>query len=744
MKTQKRSKEAREASRKAYFERLEDLERRVNEFDISRNIKLFSELPLSQETAEGLRENHYIELTDIQKRAIPVALSGRDILGAARTGSGKTIAFLVPVLENLLRKKWTVYDGLGALIISPTRELALQIFQVLCKIGKKHNFSAGLAIGGKDLQEEAQRISRMNIMVCTPGRILQHMDQTSGFDINNLQILVLDETDCILDIGFQKTIDAIIENIPKSRQTLLFSATQTKSVKDLSRISLRNPDYIAVHEKETTSTPPALLQYYSIVLLHDKINTLFGFLKTHLKAKILVFMSTSKQVRFIYETFRRLQPGIPLLHLYGRKKQTSRNLITAQFSTAKHVAMFCTDIAARGLDFPMVDWVLQFDCPENADTYIHRVGRTARFNKTGKALMFLSPSEIKLLEYLEKKKVHMQEIGIKSSKDPEIKYLGQKACLSYLRSIYLQKDKEIFKFEELSIEEFSSKMGLLGLPKIKFLQGSNNKILKNMPQKLQAYLTDKNPEKNNETNKKNISKTKYDRIFKRTNQNVISDHYKKMIENNDLLVNNNSIDDNDDSINDGFINDDFINDDDDFMKIKSLNHHSNIEESVENNFNTFSKRKQKIAMSKKAMLKYRPKGSKLIYDEEGNATDVYKFQDEVSFHQAGTVNDQKTKYLEKEKEKMIENDIMDKIETKEKRRQKRKKKSTIESNITQDNIDNDAEFQCSFDNTDSFQKKQKKWHEKDSDSTKSTIIQVEHLDTLEDYENLALKLLNTH
>lgn len=167
---------------------------------------------------------------------------------------------------------------------------------MLCKIGKKHNFSAGLAIGGKDLQEEAQRISRMNIMICTPGRILQHMDQTSGFDVSNLQILVLDEADCILDMGFQKTIDAIIENIPKNRQTLLFSATQTKRVKDLSRLSLRNPDYIAVHEKEASSTPPTLEQYYSIVLLHEKINALFSFLRTNLKAKVLVFMSTSKQV----------------------------------------------------------------------------------------------------------------------------------------------------------------------------------------------------------------------------------------------------------------------------------------------------------------------------------------------------------------------------------------------------------------------------------------------------------------
>ncbi|KAG5519736.1 hypothetical protein PMAC_000009 [Pneumocystis sp. 'macacae'] len=738
MKIQKRSKQAREASRKAYFEKLRDLEQRVLEFDFSKDVNLFLELPLSEQTAQGLKKNHYITLTDIQKKAIPVALSGRDILAAARTGSGKTIAFLVPILENLLRKKWTVYDGLGALVISPTRELATQIFQVLCKIGEKHNFSAGLAIGGKDLQEEAQRISRMNIMICTPGRILQHMDQTSGFDVSNLQILVLDEADCILDMGFQKTIDAIIENIPNNRQTLLFSATQTKRVKDLSRLSLKNPDYIAVHEKELSSTPPTLQQYYSIVLLHEKINILFGFLRTHLKAKILVFMSTSKQVRFIYEIFRRLQPGIPLLHIYGRKKQVSRSLIISKFSIAKYVVMFCTDIAARGLDFPMIDWVLQFDCPENADTYIHRVGRTARFDKNGKAFMFLCPSETKILEHLEKKKVQIQEIKIKSSekidiskqlqhicfKEPEIKYLGQKAYVSYLRSIYLQKDKEVFKLEDLSIKEFSSKMGLLGVPKIMFLNNIDNKILKNMPKKLQTYLNNKNIEEEDKTNKKGIIKTKYDKMFKRLNQSVISEHYKKVVENTDFLINNSSTDD------------------DEFMKIKKVDSDLN-QEFIENNF-SISKRKQKIATSKKAMLKYRPKGTKLIYDDDGNIYDVYKFQDEASFHKVGTIDDQKTKYIEKEKEKMLENDILDKIETKEKRHQKRKRILSKKENIVEESIDSDTESRISSNVVNVPRKKHIKCFENDLHLKNSSVIEIDHLDTLEDHENLALKLLNVH
>ncbi|QSL66388.1 hypothetical protein MERGE_000767 [Pneumocystis wakefieldiae] len=729
----KKSKKSREILREKYLNELKDLERRINEFDSSRNIRLFSELPLSRQTAEGLKENHYLELTAIQKRAIPVALSGRDILGASRTGTGKTIAFLVP---NLLRKNWGVYDGLGALIISPTRELATQIFKTLCRIGRKHSFSAGLAIGGKNLQEEAERISRMNIMVCTPGRILQHMDQTSGFDIDKLQMLVLDEADRILDMGFQKTIDSIIENLPKNRQTLLFSATQTKSVKDLSRISLKNPDYIAVHDKENSSTPPTLLQYFSIIPLDEKMNILFSFIKTHLKSKIIVFMSTIKQVRFIYETFRHLQPGIVLLHLYGRKKQNSRNLITTQFFTARHAVLFCTDIAARGLDFPMIDWVLQFDCPEDANTYIHRVGRTARYDKSGKALMFLCPSEIKILERLKQKKVQIQEIKIKNSKridiskqlqhicfkDPEIKYLGQRALASYLKSIYLQKDKEVFKFEELSIEEFSSKMGLLGVPKIKFLQGLNSKVLKNEPRKLQKYLNDENMEKNDRIDKKEAVKTKYDKMFKRTNQNVISEHYRKMIEGDDLLI-----------------------DDNDFIKVKKVDHDFN-EEPLENCFKALSKRKQKIALSKKAMLKYRPKGIKLIYDDEGNVSNIYKFQDEASFHKEGPANDQKKKYIQKEEEKMTQNDIIDKQETKEKRHQKRKKVLATERKNRDNTTENDTDTDLlanEDDNESQMQaKRQKRCYDKNN-SRGSSIIEIEHLDTLEDHENLALRLLSS-
>ena len=172
----------------------------------------------------------------------------------------------------------------------------MQIFQVLRKVGSHHTFSAGLLIGGKSLSEEQSRLESINILICTPGRLLQHMDQTASFHAENLQLLILDEADRILDMGFRNTVDAIIEHLPKERQTLLFSATQTSSVRDLARLSLQSPEYIAVHEGASQSTPEGLQGYYIECTLPEKLDTLFGFIKTHLKTKALVFMSSCKQV----------------------------------------------------------------------------------------------------------------------------------------------------------------------------------------------------------------------------------------------------------------------------------------------------------------------------------------------------------------------------------------------------------------------------------------------------------------
>jgi ATP-dependent RNA helicase DDX10/DBP4 len=244
-----------------------------------------------------------------------------------------------------------------------------------------------------------------------------------------------------MDMGFQRTINAVVENLPKQRQTLLFSATQTRSVKDLARLSLKDPEYVAVHEQAEHSTPQKLTQHYVVCELQDKLDILYSFIKTHLKSKVIVFLSSCKQTRFVYESFCKLQPGIPIIHLHGKQKQTKRVDIFRQFTHKQNAVLFCTDIAARGLDFPAVDWVVQLDCPEDAETYIHRAGRTARFDAEGHALLMLVPTEKDgMLEELKNKKVPIEEIKIRANKqqsiqtqlqsfcfqDPEIKYLGQR------------------------------------------------------------------------------------------------------------------------------------------------------------------------------------------------------------------------------------------------------------------------------------------------------------------------------
>jgi ATP-dependent RNA helicase DDX10/DBP4 len=359
-------------------------------------------------------------------------------------------------LERLYLLKWGPMDGLGAVVISPTRELAVQTFTALRDIGKYHNFSAGLVIGGKPLKEEKDRLGRMNILVATPGRLLQHLDSTVGFESAGLKILgepgfgiadvVLDEADRLLDLGFLPALRAIVTHFGShERQTLLFSATQSADLASLAKLSLRDPLYINCNKAgEEGVTPASLEQFYSVIPLPRKLDALWGFVKSHLKMKGVVFVTSGKQVRFIFETFRKLHPGLPVMHLHGKQKQVQRLTIFQRFSTAPTALLVTTDVSARGLDFPSVDWVVQLDCPEDVDTYIHRVGRTARYKAEGKGLIFLCPSEEEgMKKRWEEKGVVVKGIKIKEAKmgnlkqslqnfsfrEPEIKYLGQRVSL---------------------------------------------------------------------------------------------------------------------------------------------------------------------------------------------------------------------------------------------------------------------------------------------------------------------------
>ncbi|NXD80265.1 DDX10 helicase, partial [Halcyon senegalensis] len=457
-------------------------------------IQRFSDFPLSKKTLKGLQEAQYRMVTEIQRQTIGLALQGKDVLGAAKTGSGKTLAFIVPALELLYRHQWTSADGLGVLIISPTRELAYQTFQVLRKVGRNHEFSAGLIIGGKDLKEESEKIHHINMLICTPGRLLQHMDETSYFFASDLQMLILDEADRILDMGFADTMNAIIENLPKKRQTLLFSATQTKSVKDLARLSLKDPEYVWVHEKAKFSTPASLDQNYVVCELQQKVNMLYSFLRSHLKKKTIVFFSSCKEVQYLFRVFCKLQPGLPVLALHGKQQQMKRMEVYTCFVRKKAAVLFATDIAARGLDFPAVNWVIQFDCPEDANTYIHRVGRTARYKEGGEALLVLLPSEEKgMVEQLAQRKVPVSKIKINPEKltdiqkkmqsflaqDQELKEKAQRCFVSYLRSVYLMKNKEVFDVFKLPLTEYALSLGLAMAPRVRFLKKVQKQLCAN-------------------------------------------------------------------------------------------------------------------------------------------------------------------------------------------------------------------------------------------------------------------------
>ncbi|KAG5180717.1 DEAD box helicase [Tribonema minus] len=439
----------------------------------------FSQLPLSRRTLQGLESGKFDSMTEIQAASIPHALAGRDVLGAASTGSGKTLAFLVPLLEKLHRMRWTFGDGLGALVVSPTRELALQIFEVLRVVGGKHLLSAGLIVGGKrDFTEEQAMVSATNILIATPGRLLQHLEQTPGFDASQLQVLVLDEADRLLDMGFREQLNSVLTYLPLQRQTMLFSATQTRSVKDLARLSLNRDtvEYISAQ----------LVQNYVVCELRQKLDVLYSFLKTHIKSKTIVFFSSCAQVRFVHELLCALQPGVPLLALHGKLKQQKRTQIYFDYVRKASAVLFATDVAARGLDFPAVDWVIQADAPEDAASYIHRAGRTARYKSGGRALLLLLPSEEKgMVAALSKQKIPITRLTVNPDKmraagsvtarassavaaDADKRRLAEKAFHSYVRSVQLMPDRRTFGGGEgLDLAGFATSLGLPAPPRLK-------------------------------------------------------------------------------------------------------------------------------------------------------------------------------------------------------------------------------------------------------------------------------------
>ncbi|BBN17222.1 ATP-dependent RNA helicase DDX18/HAS1 [Marchantia polymorpha subsp. ruderalis] len=448
----------------------------------------FESLPVSEPTKIAIKDTGFTHMTEIQSRSIPQLLTGRDVLGAARTGSGKTLAFLVPAIELLYHGKFMPRNGTGVIIISPTRELAMQIYGVARDIMKYHSQTHGIVMGGANRRTEAERLAKgVNLVVATPGRLLDHLQNTKGFIFKNLQCLVIDEADRILEIGFEEEMKQIIKLLPKERQTVLFSATQTTKVEDLARVSFkRAPLYIGVDDARSKATVEGLEQGYCVISSAQRFLLLFTFLKKNLKKKVMVFFSSCNSVKFHSELLNYID--IPCLDIHGKQKQQKRTTTYFEFCNAEKGILLCTDVAARGLDIPAVDWIIQYDPPDDPREYIHRVGRTARGEGAqGKALLFLIPEELGFLKYLKGAKVPLNEYEFPASKIANVQsqleklveknyYLHQSArdaYRSYLLAYNSHAMKDIFNVHRLDLQSVATSFGFSCPPKVNLNLDSN-------------------------------------------------------------------------------------------------------------------------------------------------------------------------------------------------------------------------------------------------------------------------------
>eukprot|EP01138_Halocafeteria_seosinensis_P006930 gb/GECG01007088.1/.p1 GENE.gb/GECG01007088.1/~~gb/GECG01007088.1/.p1 ORF type:complete len:854 (+),score=140.74 gb/GECG01007088.1/:1-2562(+) len=443
--------------------------------------KTFTELPLSEPTMKAIKDMGFERMTKIQAQSIPALLEGTDLLGAAKTGSGKTMAFLTPVMEIVSKAQFKARNGVGAVIITPTRELALQIYQHLREIAQYHRQSHGIIMGGANRRTEADKLAKgVNILVATPGRLLDHLQNTKSFVYSNLQCLVIDEADRILEIGFEEEMHQIINILPKERQTMLFSATQTKNVEDLARLAIRNkPIYVGVDDDSAVATVNSLEQGYVVCPSEKRFLLLYTFLKKNLKKKVMVFFSSCNSVKFHAELLNYVD--IPVMDIHGKQKQAKRTSTFFEFCNAKSGILLCTDVAARGLDIPYVDWIVQYDPPDEPKEYIHRVGRTARGSSGGgRALLFLAPNELGFIKYLRAAKVTLNEYEFPDHKIANVQnqleklveknyFLNKSAkegYRSFLLSYASHSLKHIFNVHELDLAAVGKSFGFSVPPRI--------------------------------------------------------------------------------------------------------------------------------------------------------------------------------------------------------------------------------------------------------------------------------------
>ena len=353
----------------------------------------FNELPLENQLKNSLKFADFKTPTPIQSQSIPLSLTGKDILGTAQTGTGKTLAFTIPMINKLIKDKNAM-----ALIICPTRELASQVMQTVTKLNSKEiNINSALLIGGESMQKQLRQLTkRTRIIVGTPGRINDHIERKS-LKLYKVTYLVLDETDRMLDMGFTPQIELILRHIPKSHQTLLFSATLPDDILKISEKYLKNPERVSVG---SVSTPIEKIKQETFQITPDKkyhelINQL-----VERSGSILVFVKTKHGADKIVKRLK--YDGHSADAIHGNLRQSKRDRVIRGFRSGKSRILVATDVAARGLDIPLIQHVINYDLPQVPEDYIHRIGRTGRAGKEGSAMTFLTNHDFSMWRSIQK------------------------------------------------------------------------------------------------------------------------------------------------------------------------------------------------------------------------------------------------------------------------------------------------------------------------------------------------------
>lgn len=374
----------------------------------------FNDFNIRSEIKEAIEDMGFTKTTPIQSMAIPDALKGTDIIGQAQTGSGKTIAFAVPILEKIFIPDRSPQ----AIILCPTRELCMQVADEISKAGSKIKKLKVLAVyGGQPIGKQTRVLKKgVHIVVGTPGRVIDHIER-GNLDLIGIESVVLDEADEMLEMGFREDIERILSDTPHQRQTLLFSATIPKEVRQIAEAYQKNPKFIKVSNKK--KNVPKITQYSFRCDIKDKFDYLMRLIEAYDVNLVLIFCNTKKSVDYVKKHLKKHDFSADALH--GDMTQQARDKVMNKFRNGNISILVATDVAARGLDIDGVDVVINYDVPQNNDDYIHRIGRTARAGKTGFAFTLVSKDEIsRFKNILKDNKIIEKEIPAQNEID-EIK-----------------------------------------------------------------------------------------------------------------------------------------------------------------------------------------------------------------------------------------------------------------------------------------------------------------------------------